>query len=497
MQNCLAPHPSFNDRSAPCQPLTIVSTPGSQPLPAPTLRTPVSAYKRAIRYTALEFPVLLDSSSIDAQGWDQIALSIQSNYKFFDGFVILHGTDSLAYTSSALSFMLQDLGKPVIFTGSQTPMSQLQNDANDNLLSSLVIAGHFMIGEVCLFFNNSLFRGNRATKVSADDFAAFASPNLAPLGIVSSTKTNIAWDLVSRPTTLKPFTVQFGLNTSHVACLRVFPGIKPAMLDAVLKLDGLKGLILETFGAGNAPEGPGAVLTKILADAVNRGVVIVNVTQCLSGTVSALYAPATALGNAGVVFGGDMTTEAALTKLSYLLAMKGISQAEVAQKMAVSLRGELSEETGVTFTHPERRSTGKQSMSILSDEPSFTILREIIVKGDLSEVKDVMRWDQRRLLDIRDTEGNTVLVTISSFILISCLVDKFAASCSCWTECGDTPRVSLTRCFGTYKEPCREHSVIHSSSKRLRSTCRDHATGRCTFTCRRVLCCSGRKPPFK
>ena len=150
-----------------------------------SLRTPLSTYSRRVRYSVLEFETLLDSSSIDSAGWDQIARVVDRNYQLYDGFVVLHGTDSLAYTSSALSFMLQNLGKPVVLTGSQAPMMMLQSDAQDNLLGALVVAGHFMIPEVCLFFNFKLFRGNRATKVAADDFNAFASPNMSPLATVS------------------------------------------------------------------------------------------------------------------------------------------------------------------------------------------------------------------------------------------------------------------------------------------------------------------------
>lgn len=219
--------------------------------------------------------------SINANGWTQISSTIYRNYKLFDAFVILHGTDSLAYTCSALSFMLQNLGKPVILTGSQAPMYELQNDATDNLLGSLIIAGHFMIPEVCLFFNYKLFRGNRATKVSASDFGAFDSPNCPPLATISSLKTHVSWDLIYRPKHIESFSIQTNRAKGDVACLRMFPGIRPDMLDAVLRIHGLKALVLETFGAGNAPGGPNG-LTKVLAAAIERGIIIVNVTQCQS-----------------------------------------------------------------------------------------------------------------------------------------------------------------------------------------------------------------------
>lgn len=273
----LAPRPSFNDGSHPDPIDVMVNDDTRESLRS--LRTPISTYERRLRYAVLEFEELLDSSSIDAKGWAEIARTIYRNYQLFDAFVVLHGTDSLAYTCSALSFMLQNLGKPVILTGSQAPMLELQNDATDNLLGSLVIAGHFMIPEVCLFFNYKLFRGNRATKVAASEFAAFASPNYPPLAAITSLKTHVDWDLVYRPTHIEPFSIQTNLDTAHVACVRIFPGIKPEMLDAVLRLEGLRGLVLETFGAGNAPGGPDSAMTKVIAEAVTRGIVIVNFTQ--------------------------------------------------------------------------------------------------------------------------------------------------------------------------------------------------------------------------
>jgi len=278
-EKCMARVPTFNDASTPT-PIDVVANAAGDLKEHPSLRTPMTAYGRRVRYTVFEFEELLDSSSIDAKGWAQIAETVERNYTLFDGFVILHGTDSLAYTCSALSFMLQNLGKPVVLTGSQAPMLELQNDATDNLLGSLVVAGHFMIPEVCLYFNNRLFRGNRTTKVAASDFAAFDAPNCPPLAITTSMRTNVNWDMVHRPTSLEHFSIQTNLDTTHVACLRIFPGIKPEMVDAVLKLDGLRGLILETFGAGNAPSGQDNAMINVLASAIKRGIVIVNITQC-------------------------------------------------------------------------------------------------------------------------------------------------------------------------------------------------------------------------
>jgi lysophospholipase len=369
-----------------------------------SLRCPVSTYERRVRYSVLEFDKLLDSSSIDSAGWDQIANTIYRNYQLFDGFVVLHGTDSMAYTCSALSFMLQHLGKPVILTGSQAPMMELQNDAQDNLLGSLIIAGHFMIPEVGLFFDSKLFRGNRSTKISADEFQAFGSPNIQPLAAISSLRTNVNWNLVYRPTIVEPFSIQTKLDTAHVACLRIFPGMRPEMVDAVLRLEGLKGLILETFGAGNTPGGPDSDFNRVLAAAVKKGIVIVNVTQCLSGSVSPIYAPATILGRAGVVFGQDLTSEAALTKLAYLLALPGATPEEVAKRMSVSIRGELTESTRTHFEHPK-------SGTLTPELSSLTALGYSIQNGDRQGTRDVIRGEPRWLLNDADYNLNTPVVS--------------------------------------------------------------------------------------
>ncbi|GAD91824.1 lysophospholipase, putative [Paecilomyces variotii No. 5] len=392
---CLSRLPTFNDGSLPL-PVDVVVNGDGITKPYASLRTPASAYDRQVRYTVYEFEELLDSSSIDAKGWAEIARAIYWNYQLFDAFVVLHGTDSLAYTCSALSFMLQDLGKPVILTGSQAPMLELQNDATDNLLGSLVVAGHFMIPEVCLYFNYKLFRGNRATKVAASDFAAFDSPNAPPLAVTTSMRTQVAWDLVNRPTHIGHFRIQTNLDTTHVACLRIFPGIQPAMVDAVLKLGSLKGLVLETFGAGNAPNGQDDAMTKVLANAIQRGIVI---DIGLTGSVSPVYAPGMTLSRAGVVAGQDMTSEAALTKLAYLLALPDSTPESVAKAMSVSLRGELTESSQPLFRHP--------GGALPETARKLTMLGYAIAQGDLEKVEEVMKSEDGWLLNEADYSGNT------------------------------------------------------------------------------------------
>ncbi|KAK4127529.1 asparaginase-domain-containing protein [Parathielavia appendiculata] len=422
LENAMAPRPSFNDNSTPS--VKIHAYKNGVKLTLDSLRTPPSAYSRHIRYGILEFQPLLDSSSISSMGWTEIAMTIKENYHVFDGFVVLHGTDSLAYTASALSFMMSDLGKPVILTGSQASIFALQSDAVDNLLGSLIIAGTFVIPEVCLFFHHTLFRGNRTTKVSASAFEAFDSPNCEPLAKVTSLGVEVNWSLVRRPTRIAEFAVTKYLDTAHVACLRIFPGIKPEMVDSVLRVPNLRGLILETFGMGNAPGGVDGSLTKVIREAVERGIVVVNVSQCTNGFVSPLYAPGTALGRAGVVFGHDLTTEAALTKLSYLLALPGLRYAEVTAKMAHSLRGEMTEMTTPSFSHPAGsidsavgRLTSAGTPPQLTHttyhhaETAFTALGYAIRNGELRTVREILEGDEfsHQLLKRADYAGNTAV----------------------------------------------------------------------------------------
>lgn len=407
LDSAMAPRPTFNDMSGPDVKLQAYRQ--GHLVSLDSLRTPPTSHNRHIRYSILEFTPLLDSSSISAADWAAMASCVKENYHLFDGFVILHGTDSLAYTASALSFIMSNLGKPVILTGSQAPIFALQSDAVDNLLGSLIIAGTFVIPEVGLFFHHKLYRGNRTTKVSSAAFEAFASPNLDPLAKVNGLGITVDWSLVLRPTSIAEFQVQKHLDTTHVACLRVFPGIKPEMIDAVLRLPDLRGLILETFGMGNVPGGPGGRLTHVIRAAVERGVIVVNVSQCVSGFVSPVYAPGTQLGRAGVIFGLDLTAEAALTKLSYLLALPGLTTSEdITLEFSRSLRGEMTEIAHPTFSHPAAPLEDPASR-LTPTESAFTALGYAIQNGQMSVVKQLLAGDGSQLLKTADYAGNTAV----------------------------------------------------------------------------------------
>lgn len=288
--------------------------------------------------TIHEYEPLLDSSNMTPAEWVKIANDIAAHHDAYDGFVVLHGTDTMAYTASALPFMLHGLSKPVILTGSQIPLCEVRNDARENLITSLLIAANYDIPEVCLYFGGKLLRGCRAVKVSASGFAAFDSPNFPPLGTVGI-DIEIAWNFVRRAEPERPLVVEeFG--SPVVSALRLFPGISPELVRNVLR-PPLQGLVLEAYGVGNGPDHDREFLAA-LEEAAARGVVIVDCTQCLEGRVDlSEYAAGSALARAGVISGFDMTAEAALTKLYHLFSRGGTPE-DVKREMQRDLRGELT-----------------------------------------------------------------------------------------------------------------------------------------------------------
>ncbi len=284
-----------------------------------------------------EMDPLLDSSNMTVLEWNTIGKLIEENYDSYDGFVILHGTDTMAYTASALSFSLENLDKPVIITGSQIPLFQVRNDALDNLLTSIMIAGEGRVREVALCFNNELYRGNRATKMSATDLHAFGSPNYPPLAKIGTT---IGYNAMIPPIEKKaPFSVR-PLVRIPIGIIKVFPGIQFELFEEIMS-ESLKGIVLETFGAGNIPGSPDAIL-PIVRKARENGTVLVICSQCLKGSVSlGTYETSAALKAAGAVCAYDMTTEAAVAKLYYLFSC-GYDAETVKRKMEEDIAGEIS-----------------------------------------------------------------------------------------------------------------------------------------------------------
>ena len=299
------------------------------------------------RISSYQFNPPIDSSDMEPTLWAKLVKIIHYNYNNFDGFVILHGTDTMAYTASALSFMLVNLSKPVILTGSQLPIGVLRTDGKENLITSIEIAaakhpdGTAIVPEVCIFFENHLLRGNRTTKINAENFNAFRSynyPTLATAGI----HIKYDYDRIRKADPKTPMHPHYVYDT-NVVIPTIFPGIQENIVKTVLNTPGLRAVVLKTYGSGNAPQKPWFI--QLLKEATQRGIVIVNISQCSTGMVEmARYETGLHLLDAGVISGYDATVESVLTKLMFLLG-HGLSPREVRNEMSRSIAGE--------FTRPE------------------------------------------------------------------------------------------------------------------------------------------------
>ncbi len=279
---------------------------------------------------------ILDSSNISLNEWNKIGEKVYENYDNYDGFVILHGTDTMAYSASALSFMLENNSKPIVFTGSQIPLCELRNDARDNLITSIMIAASD-INEVCLYFGGKLLRGNRSIKYSSDGLIAFKSPNYPLLGLaginIEIDKNNLLPKENKRINLIR-------LKDNPIGVIKIFPGIQYNLFKNIMTKD-LKAVVIETFGSGNIPDNNGSLL-PIIKQAFDNGILVVICSQCIHGKVAlGTYETSNSLKQAGAISGYDITTEAAVAKLYYLLS-KGLSKEEIKTQMETNIRGELS-----------------------------------------------------------------------------------------------------------------------------------------------------------
>ena len=291
-------------------------------------------------FKVIEHDPPIDSSNMTPAIWSDIANNIVENYLSFDGFVVLHGTDTMAYSASALAFMLRGLDKPVIFTGAQLPLGQIRNDARENLKTAMMLAANYRVPEVSLFFGDHLYRGCRSTKISATRFDAFDSPNFPPLATVGTSMEIFNDRIRFQPDGTDQRLGFTPIESAEIATFRLFPGNSTDVLEHFLARP-LRGLILETYGDGNGPTNdPGFV--RVLRQAADSGVVILGCTQCLHGGMTqSSYATGTALTKAGVVPGRDMTVEACLTKMLFLLSQK-LSVDEIRVQLENNLAGELT-----------------------------------------------------------------------------------------------------------------------------------------------------------
>lgn len=384
--------------------------------------------KQATRvvYTIHEYTPLIDSSNMAVSDYRKIAADIQAAYNHYDGFVVLHGTDTLAYSASTLSFMFEHLGKPVVLTGAQVPAAEMRTDAFDNIIGSLVIAGNYKIPEVTVFFDRCLYRGNRVQKVDADEFHAFDSPNLRPL-VKMGIHINVNSEAIWTSNSLLSFRVTEKWD-QQIGLLRIFPAITTATVKAFLSGD-IRGVVLQTYGAGNGPSERKDLMDELRKAALERDVLIVNCTQCQRGCVTNAYAAGLELEKNGVMGGFDMTCEAALAKLSYVLGLD-ISIQEKRKLIGQNLRGELTNEEKADATSKidsdfvkavaaGMKSCSKNELRQIRDSIYPPLLLSSCRTGDMKKCRELISnganyncsdYDQRTPLHIAAAEGHLELV---------------------------------------------------------------------------------------
>ena len=303
-----------------------------------------------VTLSALSFSKPIDSSNMHPRVWQELAALIHKNYHKYDGFVVLHGSDTMSFTASALSFMLEDLSKPVVLTGSQLPIGIIRTDGKENLITAIEIAAAReknkpVVSEVCIYFEYKLYRGNRTFKYNSAHFDAFKSPNYPPL---AEAGVSIQYNYGAlRKTSAKSLKLKLELD-NDIAVLKLFPGISKKITSSIINTAGIKALVLESFGAGNASTAPWFL--EELRRAIRRGVLVLNVTQCREGRViQGMYETSSELKKMGVVSGEDMTFESAVTKLMHLLG-QGLKGAQLKQALEKNLRGELTPSSALSLS---------------------------------------------------------------------------------------------------------------------------------------------------
>ncbi|XP_033104900.1 L-asparaginase-like [Anneissia japonica] len=413
-----------------------------------------NAHNRRVLYCICEYPVPKDSCNITMDDWVEMVNDIRDNYEKFDGFVIIHGTDTMSYTSSALSFMFENLGKPVILTGSQVPLEETRSDGRENLLGALYLAGHYVIPEVTLYFDYKLFRGNRVTKLVNNELDAFGSPNLDPL-VRMEIEVVVDWDSLFRSKSTQKFKVHTNLNC-NVGLLRLFPCITVQTVRSFLQ-PPMQGVVLQTYGAGNGPSDHKELLDEFKA-ASDRGVLILNCTQCVKGVVSNSYETGKALIDVGVIPGADINPEAALAKLGYVLGKQGLTRKHQLDMLQRNLRGEIqvSNEEVKKFSLDDSKFiqavvetlniSNSQEVKSVSTALFPVLMCAAAKNGDLTLLKQYASmggnlnlgdYDQRTPLHMAAREGHVDIVTY----LLENGCSIYARDCF-----GNTPYMESIRC---------------------------------------------------